>query len=101
MGDNCRLQSDYLLKGHVLRWVPEAQDQVLCLQRIDTEDDVLLGLGCRAVVKAGVTLIDVSGDMLALTSAQMLPVHCEDFKDQVFSFRALLTSTAMATSVRG
>ena len=69
VGDNCRLQSDYLLKGHVLRWVPEAQDQVLCLQRIDTEDDVMLGLGCRAVIKAGVTLIDVSGDMLALTSA--------------------------------
>lgn len=83
LGNNCKLQSDSMVNGHVFRWVDETQSQVLCLTTIHVEDGVVVGPGCTVTPKDSVSGIVVRSTMPALTSAQMLPDDYADFVDQI------------------
>jgi non-ribosomal peptide synthetase-like protein len=83
IGKNCKIQSDVLLNGHKLRWMPVVETQVICFQTIEVADEVIIGPGCTLVPKDSCSGVRISSDMPALTSAQMLPEDYESFKDQV------------------
>jgi len=83
LGKNCRLQSDCLVNAHVLRWVQETQSQILCLGKIEIDDNLIVGPSATVVVKDASSDVHVRNNLPALTSAQMLPDDYADFADQV------------------